>query len=365
MGNFLNDAEFPPFQQNMDSNNTGWIQTIAKAHGILQNHGSKATQERILQAIKQPKDWSLRHTDYLKFEVKRLEIKGIPPCSRKERYVTALEAYYGTKVLLRPTTAGTANPTIHPEAPVRPAQPIQDSTGSVGRVQDCQPFASNGENTAWAEKLHRSFGEGIGGQRVDCNTASTALPCGSSFNRDSAPVYLSLTWLGSARHVLNAGYSERNSRSGNIDLNQSPAMEHSPSVPPNYLNPEVLTIPPGVTEDLIDFSDDESAHLTRQTTQHAQPAPWYDLTPAPQQPISTLSTVTSIAKPREADVYNGRLDMDSSRTIRSHFSIDDFKYRNVYNNSSAYFPLERDANSHYRKWNHLLAVYFRDRRASL
>ena len=74
----------------MDSNNTGWIQSIAKVHGILQNHGSKATQERILQAIKQPKDWSLRHTDYLKFEVKRLEIKGIPGlpalCFRRREY---------------------------------------------------------------------------------------------------------------------------------------------------------------------------------------------------------------------------------------------------------------------------------------
>jgi hypothetical protein len=121
MGNFLKDTEFPPFQQIMDSNNTGWIQSIAKVHGILQNHGSKATQERILQAIKQPKDWSLRHTDYLKFEVKRLEIKGIPPRSRKERYITALEEYYSTKVVLRPTTAATANPTIPLEAPVRPA----------------------------------------------------------------------------------------------------------------------------------------------------------------------------------------------------------------------------------------------------
>jgi hypothetical protein len=142
-------------------------------------------------------------------------------------------------------------------------------------------------------------------------------------------------------------------------------MEHTPSVQPNYLIPEVLIIPAGVTEDLIDFSDDESTHLTRQITQHAQPAPWYNLTPAPQQPISTLSTVTSIAKARDADVYNGRLHRDSSRTINSHFSIDDFEYRNGYNNSSASFPLERDANSHYRKWNHLLAVYSRDKRASL
>jgi hypothetical protein len=200
-----------PFQQIMDSNNTGWIQSTTKAHGILQNHGSEATQERILQAIKQPKDWSLRHTDYLKFEVKRLEIKGVPPRSRKERYVTALEAYHGTKVVLRPTTAGTVDPTIHPEAPVHPAQPIQDSTGSVGRVQDYQPFAFDRDNTACTKELRRSFGEGVGGQRVDCNTASTALPCGSSFNTDSAPAYFNSTWPGSARHVLNASYSERNS----------------------------------------------------------------------------------------------------------------------------------------------------------
>ena len=55
----------------------------------------------------------------------------------------------------------------------------------------------------------------------------------------------------------------------------------------------------------------------------------------------------------------GRSDSDSSRTINNHYLLINVVYPNEINNSPACFPPESHTDSHYQKWDNLLAIYSR------